>query len=199
MNDLQAVMNGVRAKALPHEALAKITMTNITTTVHRVLETTPGIVRSLLSAASDDLLDFRDGPDAWDARQVLTHLAEGEITDWMPRIELILSDAAERRFVPFNREGGFARYDGWRVPALLDEFERLRTANLARLDTRDLTDDDLARTGIHPELGQVTLRQLIACWATHDLAHLNQLSRLFVRGIGPEVGPWKVFFSLLKP
>lgn len=174
-------------------------MANITTTVRNILETTPTIARSMLTAASDDLLDFRDAPDAWNARQVLSHLAEGEITDWMPRIELMLSDAADRRFVPFDREGGFARYDGWRVPALLDEFERLRMANLARLDARHLSDDDLARTGIHPELGQVTLRQLIACWATHDLAHLNQMSRLFVRAIGPEVGPWKAFFSLLKP
>ena len=70
------------------------------------------------------------------------------------------------------------------------EFERLRHSNVTRLQQFAVTDTELARTGVHPEFGTVTLSQLLACWATHDLAHINQITRSLVRHWGPSVGPW---------
>jgi hypothetical protein len=115
----------------------------------------------------------------------------------MPRIERILSGGG--RFTPFDREGGFTRYRGWRPEALVGEFGQLRRANLENLDRLDISPVHLRLTGEHPEFGPVTLKQLLACWATHDLAHVAQISRVLTRAWGQDVGPWRKYFSLLQP
>jgi hypothetical protein len=171
-------------------------MATTSSDVRPVLSRTPDIIRGLIEGAPAAALDFHERTGAWSPVEVLCHLADGEITDWMPRLELMLSGSQPARFQPFDREGGFARYAGWTAPRLLDEFERLRTSNLARLDQLDVADGE--RTAVHPELGTVTLGQLLACWATHDLAHVAQITRTLVRHRGPEVGPWRKYFSLLS-
>jgi hypothetical protein len=161
-----------------------------------VLRQTPSIVEGLIAAAPPDVLGWREAPGAWNVVEILCHLADGEITDWMPRVERILAGGGP--FEPFDREGGFKRYGGRTALDLVGEFGRLRRANVAAVTERKLTAADLARTGIHPEFGKVTLGQLLACWATHDMAHVSQLSRVLTRAFGRDVGPWRAYFSLLK-
>jgi hypothetical protein len=67
-----------------------------------------------------------------------------------------------------------------------------------KLETLKISVPHLRMTGEHPELGTVTLEQLLACWATHDMAHVAQISRLLTRAFGRHVGPWKRYFSLLQ-
>ena len=126
-------------------------------------------------------------------------MADAEIVDWIPRLELILSERTDRTFAPFDRQGGFTRYKGWKLGALVDEFDRLRRSNVERLLSYHLRPEALQRTGEHPELGTVTLEQLLACWATHDCAHLAQIARILTRYFGADVGPWSQYFSLLSP
>ena len=166
--------------------------------IRPVLSRTPAIVRALFDGAPIDALDFHELAGAWSPRQVLCHLAEAEITDWMPRIDSILGSNEDKRFIPFDREGGFVRFAGWDARALLDEFERLRHENVNRLERLALTDADQDRTGVHPEFGRVTVSQLLACWATHDLAHINQITRSLVRHRGPTIGPWTKYYRLLS-
>jgi hypothetical protein len=166
--------------------------------VRPVLSRTPSILRALIEGSPAAAIDFHEKEGAWSPVQVLCHLADGEITDWMPRLELILSPGDSKRFTPFAREGGFARYAGWTATGLLAEFDQLRAANLARLDGFNITEADLSRTAMHPDLGTVTLGQLLACWATHDLAHIEQITRSLVRHRGHQVGPWRKYFSLLS-
>jgi hypothetical protein len=166
--------------------------------IREVLATTPGTLRSLIAGAPRAALDYREAPGSWTPVEVLAHVADGEITDWMPRLALVALSGEPKRFTPYDREGGFVRYSGWDAPALLQELERLRAANLAQLRTLNLSDVDLRRTAIHPELGVVTLEQLLACWATHDLAHIAQITRTLVRYFGAHVGPWRAYFSLLR-
>lgn len=169
---------------------------SLITDVRGSLAQTPRIVEGLVAAAPREALYWREADDTWNSVEVLCHLADGEITDWMPRIEKILSGGG--RFTPFNREGGLTRYRGWTAEALVGEFGQLRRANLEKLDTLNLTAPHLALTGQHPEFGTVTLSQLLACWATHDMAHIAQLSRLQTRSFGRHVGPWRKYFSLLQ-
>ena len=156
----------------------------------------PRIIEGLIAAAPSEALTYREGGGTWHIVEVLCHMADGEITDWMPRLERILSDGG--RFMPFDREGGFARYRGWTAEALVGEFNQLRRANLEKLDSFRLSDAHMRLTGIHPEFGPVTLEQLLACWATHDMAHIAQISRLLTRAFGRSVGPWRKYFSLLQ-
>lgn len=169
---------------------------SLITDVRASLAQAPRIVEGLVAAAPREALHWREADDTWNSVEVLCHLADGEITNWMPRIEKILSGGG--RFTPFNREGGFVRYRGWTAEALVGEFGQLRRANLEKLDTLNLTAPHLALTGQHPEFGTVTLSQLLACWATHDMAHIAQLSRLLTRSFGRHVGPWRKYFSLLQ-
>lgn len=165
--------------------------------LHAVLTRTPAVLRTMLGPLSDDALAFHDAAGAWNTREVLCHLADGEVHDWIPRIAIVMGGAG-KRFVPFDREAGMVRYRDWSVAQLLDEFDRLRAASLARLDAFAITPADLAREAIHPDLGSVTLEQLLACWVTHDYAHLAQISRVMVRWFGRSVGPWTAYFSLLR-
>ena len=156
----------------------------------------PRVIEGLIAAAPADALAWRETPDAWTPVEVLAHMADGEITDWMPRIERILAGGG--RFTPFDREGGFTRYRGWTADALVGEFGQLRRANLERLERLELTAPHLRLTGEHPEFGTVTLEQLLATWAAHDMAHVAQLSRILTRAFGRRVGPWRRYFSALK-
>lgn len=164
--------------------------------VYATLEQSPRVVEGLVAAAPKDALTWREADGSWNVVEVLCHLADGEITDWIPRVEKILSGGG--RFVPFNREGGLTRYRGWTAEALVGEFGQLRRANLEKLETLNLSAPHLRLTGEHPEFGSVTLEQLMATWATHDLAHVAQLSRILTRAFGRHVGPWTKYFSLLS-
>jgi hypothetical protein len=164
--------------------------------VRESLEQAPRVVEGLMAGAPRDVLDWRETAGAWTPWEVLAHLADGEITDWMPRVECIV--AGEGRFPPYDRDGGVARYRGWTAEALVGEFGQRRRANLEALDRLNLGVSHLKLTGVHPEFGRVTLAQLLATWATHDMAHVAQLSRILARGFGRHVGPWAKYFSLLK-
>lgn len=157
---------------------------------------TPAAVSQMAAGQPADAVLFREAPDAWNIFEVLCHLAECEVSDWMPRVRVILS--GERRFPPFDREAGVARYRGWSADRVANEFARLREASVQELDACHLTPQQLELTGIHPEFGEVPLRQLLATWATHDYGHIAQISRLLVRYHGQHVGPWAKYISLLR-
>jgi hypothetical protein len=156
----------------------------------------PRVVEGLIAAAPRDALTWREADGAWTPVEVLCHIADAEITDWMPRVQRILNGGG--RFPPFDREAGFERYRGWSADALVGEFGQLRRANLEKIDRLELTPVHLRLTGEHPELGPVTLEQLLATWATHDHAHISQISRILTRAFGQYVGPWRRYFSLLQ-
>lgn len=166
------------------------------TDVRASLIQAPRLIEGLIAAAPRDALEWREEPGAWTPVEVVAHLADGEITDWMPRVERIMAGGG--RFAPYDREGGFTRYRDWTVEALGGEFGQLRRANLDRLDQLALTPSHLRLTGEHPEFGTVTLEQLLATWAAHDMAHVAQLSRILTRAFGRHVGPWTRYFSLMK-
>ena len=158
----------------------------------------PAALRQLTATLSTDALTYREAPGTWTTIEILGHLADGELFDWIPRVGVILSNAADKRFTPFDREHGLTRYKDLPVAQALDDFETLRRDSLRAFDAFDIQPDDLVRQGIHPEFGAVTLEQLLACWVTHDYAHLAQISRVLVRHFGRRVGPWTAYFSLLQ-
>lgn len=166
--------------------------------ITRTLASAPAAFRALLSSAGADAIAFRESEGAWNACEVLAHVAHAELTDWRPRVAAIVSPEGDRRFTPFDREGGQSRYKDWTIAAIQEEFERLRADNVAYVKELRLDAAALRRTGIHPEFGEVTLDQLLACWVAHDLAHINQISRGLIRRLAPAVGPWTKYFSLLN-
>jgi hypothetical protein len=140
----------------------------------------------------------KDGEDTWSAFDIMGHLIVGERTDWMPRARIILNDGEARPFDPFDRFAQFKESPDRSLEQLLDDFTRLRTENLTALQALNLQQKDLARRGRHPELGVVTLSELLATWAVHDLTHLHQLSRVMAHQYRDEVGPWNAYLGVLR-
>lgn len=165
----------------------------------QVLERTPGTLDRLLRGLAPGWTEADEGPGSWSPRVVLGHLIHGEETDWIPRARIILEAGEARAFEPFDRFAQLSRFAGWEPAALLDRFAELREANLATLRGWRLGQAELAQRGRHPELGAVTLGELLATWAVHDLNHLVQVSRAMARRWQDEVGPWRAYLGVLTP
>ncbi len=139
-----------------------------------------------------------EGGNTFNAFDVIGHLIHGERTDWMPRAKRILEFGETRAFDPFDRRAQEAESDGKSLGQLLDEFARLRSDNLAELRSLKLGPEDLNRRGLHPALGTVTLSQLLATWAAHDLTHLHQISRIMAHQYREAVGPWSAYLGVMQ-
>jgi hypothetical protein len=162
-----------------------------------VLTRTPATLDRLLRGLPSVWIDGDEGPDTWSPVAIVGHLIHGEQTDWIPRATIILTAGEGRAFVPFDRFAQGERFKGWSLDRLLDRFAELRAENLATLKGWRLTPDQLARTGRHPDLGRVTLGQLLASWVVHDLGHVAQVSRVMAKQYAAAVGPWKAYLPVL--
>lgn len=162
-----------------------------------LLARTPRVVRELLAELPEGWLGEPDTAGGWTARDVVGHLISAELEDWIPRAEIILRDGPSRSFDPFDRLAHVDRDRGVPLTALIERFAELRSANLSRLHELVRDGADLERRGRHPELGEVTLRQLLATWAVHDLDHVAQVYSSLAASQGDAVGPWKAYLGIL--
>jgi hypothetical protein len=170
---------------------------HVTDTV-ALLARTPAALNALLRDLPETWTHRNEGEDTWSVFDVVGHLIHCERTDWMPRAKMILEHGETQTFAPFDREGFVNERDDTSLPPLLDEFARLRSQNLDELRALNLQPKDLERRGQHPALGAVTLSQLLATWAAHDLTHLHQIARVMAHQYRDEVGPWSKFLGVLK-
>lgn len=164
-----------------------------------ILSGTPGVLRAMLEGKSPEWVMVNYGPDTFCPFDVVGHLIHGEKTDWIPRLRMILEHGESRQFEPFDRYAMFQMNQGRLIGELLDEFDTLRSANLKVVRHLGLQPDQLALRGTHPAFGSVTLRQLLATWAVHDLNHIAQIAKAMAFQYEREVGPWKQYLSILKP
>ena len=162
-----------------------------------VLRQTPYTLQRMLEGLSDEWTASSRDPEDWGPYDIVGHLIHGEETDWIPRAEIILAKGENRTFVPFDRVAQFERSKGKSLDDLLTEFAYLRNVNLETLVRWQLTPEQLSLKGMHPELGEVTLEQLLATWVVHDLNHVSQIARKIAVKYADEVGPWRAYLSIL--
>lgn len=163
-----------------------------------ILSRTPAVLDSLLGGLSDEWIHNNEGEATWSPFDIVGHLIHGDKTDWIPRMKVILSDGPDKKFDPFDRFAQFEASKGKNIRQLLDEFKALRKENIGILKSKNLDAQDLSKTGIHPEFGEVRLEQLLATWTAHDLSHLAQITRVMARQYTREVGPWKHYLPILS-
>jgi hypothetical protein len=161
-----------------------------------VLRSTPGALQAMLSDLSDGWLSGNEGPGTWSTYQVVGHLTHIEEVDWIDRTRIILEHGTSRPFEPVDREAGFTRFKGWTLVELLHRFASIRTSNLQTLDELVST-QELARRGVHPTFGEVTLEQLLATWVVHDLNHCGQIVKAMAKQYTEAVGPWRAFLPII--
>jgi len=163
----------------------------------QVLRRSPATLHALLDGLEEPWIRGREGPETFSPFDVVGHLIDGEETDWIPRARLILARGSDLRFQPYDRFRHRGRNQGRSPESLLAEFARLRIANVAQLESWELTATELDLPGEHPSLGRVTLRQLLAAWVVHDLGHLAQVARVMAKQYRDEVGPWIPYLPVL--
>ncbi|HLJ88737.1 MAG TPA: DinB family protein [Candidatus Angelobacter sp.] len=163
-----------------------------------LLVRTPNTLNALLRDLPEFWTHQNEGGTTWNIFDVAGHLAYAERSDWMPRVRMILQFGETRTFEPFDRLGQVRESQGKSLPRVLDDFSQLRSQNLAELHSMNLQAADLERRGCHPVFGVVTLSQLLATWAGHDLTHLHQISRILAHQYREAVGPWSAYLGVLK-
>jgi DinB superfamily len=164
----------------------------------QILERTPKTLDALLRDLPDNWARVTEGPETWSAYDVVGHLIHGDHTDWIPRARVILEHGAGRAFEPFDRFAQVEASRGKSLNELLDEFAAVRARSLAELAELKITPDMWGKEGRHPDLGAVTLGQLLSTWVAHDLDHLVQISRVMAKAYTDEVGPWRQYLKVLK-
>jgi hypothetical protein len=162
-----------------------------------VLERTPESLTALLKGLPETWIRATEGEGTWSPYNVIGHLIHGERTDWIPRARHILAGET-RPFETFNRTAQFLDSQGKSLADLVATFADLRRENMAVLAGMNLTEADLERKGLHPELGEVTLSQLLATRVVHDLDHIAQIARTMAKAYSQAVGPWSVYLSILR-
>ena len=163
-----------------------------------LLTRTPVALDALLRDLPETWTFRNEGENTWSAFDVVGHLIHGERTDWMVRTKVILQFGEDQPFERFDRWAQVRESQGKSLGQLLDEFARLRSENLDELRALNLRPEDLERRGRHPVLGVVTLSELLATWAAHDLTHLHQISRIMAHQYREAVGPWTQFLGVMQ-
>lgn len=163
-----------------------------------ILERTPKALHSLLHNLNDNWSLKNEGGDTWSPYDVIGHLIHCDECNWIPRIEVALSDSVVRNFEPLNRFAQLEKSKGKTLNQLLNDFIQIRASSIAALRSLNLNEEHFSKTAIHPELGLVSLSQLISTWVVHDLNHTSQIIRVMAKQNKDEVGPWIQYMRVLK-
>lgn len=177
---------------------AEVKMAFFMSEVIEVLERTPRVLEQYLVGLSDGWLQTNEGDGTWNPSQVIGHLIDGEKYNWIPRLELILSESNDKRFPVFDRFSHLQQYHDWSIEEKIREFASLRRDSIETLNLLITDKAQLEMTGIHPEYGEVKARELISTWAVHDLTHISQITRVMAKKYDESVGPWKSYLGILK-
>jgi DinB superfamily len=163
-----------------------------------ILEKTPAVCTALLSGLSNDWVMNNEGPETFSPYDVIGHLIHGEKSDWTERTKMILDFGNTKTFVKWNRFAQYEESKGKSLVQLLDEFAVIRKQNIAWFKSLQLTETDFDKKGMHPVLGEVTLKNLLSTWVAHDLTHIAQITRVMAKQYKEEMGPWPQFFRILN-
>ena len=128
----------------------------------QILERTPHVIKILLENLPSGWTQENEGENTWSSYDIVGHLIHGEKTDWVTRAEIILSNREVKAFEAYDRFAQFENSKGKSLKELLDEFGKLRSQNLQKLNSFKISDEHLSLEGVHPAFKEVTLRQLLS-------------------------------------
>lgn len=157
-----------------------------------LLEKTPVLFETMLRDLSGELLHWKPAADRWSISEVLAHLSHLEHVYAERALRMVAEDSPTLQ--KYDQAGASARGDYSRGSAgeHLAHLTRTRRSTLALL--RGLPASAGARTGVHSELGTITLAQMLNEWASHDLGHLRQIAELYrAHAFHPYSGPFQAY------
>lgn len=163
----------------------------------QVLRRNADAIEVMLRGVSDAWVRYAEAPDQWSAFDIVGHLIHCELTDFMPRLRIILKHGPSVSFTPLDRFAQLRANRDKSMGQLLSRFAALRRASISELESLSLTQAQLELQGMHPELGLVSAGNLIAGWVVHDLSHMSQINRVMARRYVNEVGAWREYMPIL--
>ncbi|MBS4172684.1 DinB family protein [Bacillus sp. FJAT-49736] len=163
-----------------------------------ILERTPNTLEHFLSGLSEGWLNCNEGDHTWNAVEVVEHLIEAEKNNWIPRLEWLIREGENKVFPPFDRFSHLNAGTEKSLPQIFEDFKSIRTENMMKLKNLINPEKDFDLIGLHPEFGQVRLRELLATWVVHDFTHISQIVRVMAERYRKDVGPWEAYLGILK-
>jgi len=159
-----------------------------------VLEQTPGVLRSLLSAATQEDWNWQSAPDRWSITMILAHLRDVEIAGFRSRFHAMLEQ--EKPFLPsYDQLALFQKSTSFHGPAELAAFERERKVTLDWL--KKLPPEAAGRTGRHQQLGEISVAELLNEFAFHDLGHIRQVAEVYrSHAFYPRMGGFRSYYQI---
>ncbi len=132
------------------------------------------MVEAALAGATDQELDARPAPDKWNAREIVHHLADSEMTAAVRLRRLV---AEEQPNVGSYDEAEYARRLHYNRPiaASLQAFRFARESTADLLDR--MTPEEFNRAGVHPEHGAYSVDRWLEIYAKHAHNHAQQITR----------------------
>ena len=143
--------------------------------IDEALSATPGIITRFCKGIPEHIADQNQGPDYFTLREVLAHLADWEPI-WLERIQRIVQE--DSPVLPNIDEGEMAELNGYTttpVEVSLEKFATGRAALTAYLAS--LPNDAFERSGIRPEVGTITVKDIATLVLAHDTYHIAQLAQ----------------------
>ena len=142
----------------------------------QVYEAAPDRLRRALSGLSAAERAARPRPEAWSVQEIAVHLTDAEIMGCV-RFRQTFAEPGST-FAVYDQDvwADRMRYASWdrdHLDAAVDLFEAMRRMNALLL--RSARPEDWSKQAVHPELGTVTLRQLLELYADHGERHLDQI------------------------
>lgn len=140
------------------------------------IEEAPARLRDAIRGLSEQQLNTPYRPGGWTARQVVHHVPESHMNAYV-RFKLGLTED-NPTIKPYNEKLWSETPDVATTPlevslALLENLHKRWVILL-----RSLTSNDLERTIVHPELGQVKLDRYLAMYAWHGKHHVAHITSL---------------------
>ena len=152
-----------------------------------LLESTPAMLRDLMSELSEEDARWKPAPDRFSIAEVLAHLSHSEGHCYRARLDRFLSEELPE----LEPDDASLHYDLYRradPQDSFDHFEEQRETNVEFMRTLPRSAGD--RRARHREAGEITLSQMLHEWALHDLGHIRQVAELvrarrYLPGAGP--------------
>ncbi len=141
-----------------------------------VLAETPNRLRSLVSGATRDELNWTTVPTRWSIAQIVAHLADAEIVGAWRFRSVLAQDGIALQAYDQNTWASAFHYEKTDASESVALFAALRAATLRLL--RGVDPARLEHAGLHEERGRESIGHLMRMFAGHDLNHLGQIERL---------------------
>jgi hypothetical protein len=139
-----------------------------------VITETPHRLAQLVETIGADRLNVPPAPGKWSVRDILSHLADGEVAFGFRLRQTLAED--HHIIQPFDQDRWAKSYRTLDARLALATLSALRAWNVALI--RSVEPEDLSKPVTHPERGTMTFRTIVETMAGHDRNHIKQIEAI---------------------